>query len=165
MTRQWFKSMSPRQLNSIMKQNTGENLYKGEWMPQMDRCWESNDGYNVMSRLLNTKWGKVEHVTIIKISDSNSSDGSRDIPWRIKQEIKNELFGENRLAIEVFPTDDMLVDECDVYHLWVFDKNFELPFGIHSKQFKMMQYINRGFNFNQAEFNEYCAHKGIKDND
>ena len=33
MTRQWFKSMSPRQLNSIMKQNTGENLYKGEWMP------------------------------------------------------------------------------------------------------------------------------------
>ena len=92
----------------------------------MDRCWESNDGYNVMSRLLNTKWGKVEHVTIIKISDSNSSDGSRDIPWRIKQEIKNELFGENILAIEVFPTDDMLVDECDVYHLWVFDKNFEL---------------------------------------
>ena len=33
-------------------------------MPQIDRCWISNDGLQVTSRLLMTKWGKVEHAAI-----------------------------------------------------------------------------------------------------
>lgn len=147
--RKWVKVMSPRQVNSIM------NCYKGDWMPQMDRYWESDDGYSVMSRLIRTKWGKIEHVTIQRKGNLLSSDGSCDIPWAIKQQIKNELFGVNRLAIEVFPTDDKLVDVCDVYHLWVFEKGFELPFGIHPSQAKLCEYVNRGFSFSEADLVEY----------
>ena len=33
-------------------------------MPQMDRYWISNDGLQVTSRLLMTKWGKVKHAAI-----------------------------------------------------------------------------------------------------
>lgn len=159
MSRIWCKGMSPRQLNKMMETNTGEKVYKGDWMPQMDRYWESDDGFGVMSRLVNTPWGKVEHASIMRISNTHTSDGTRDIPWKIKQEIKNELFGENRIAIEVFPKTDDLIDECDVYHLWIFEKNFEIPFGIHPNNIKQMNYINRGCSFTQADYDEYMKFK------
>ena len=67
-----------------------------------------------------------------------------DIPWSVKQEIKNELFGSNRTAIEVFPKDKNLVDVVDVYHLWIFSKDFEMPFGIHPTKDKQPRTIQRG---------------------
>ena len=99
-------------------------------MPQMDRCWMSDDGLQVTSRLLMTKRGKVEHAAIT-IPGSFTRNSESDIPWSLKMEIKNDLFGENRLAIEVFPKAKHLVDVMDVYHLWIFPKEFDLPFGIH----------------------------------
>lgn len=140
MSRVWKEVPSPKMLQKVA------NIYRGQWMPQMDRCWASDDGFEVMSRLLITDWGKVEHATIIAVSKEMmfSSDGSRDIPWSLKQEIKNEVFGENRLAIEVFPKTSNLVDVCDVYHLWVFPKDFNLPFGIHPTKDKQCKSVNRG---------------------
>ena len=91
-------------------------VYQGVWMPQMDRCWISDDGIQVTSRLLETKWGKVEHAAITAIN-SLTFNGESDLPWAVKMEIKNELFGENRAAIEVYPKAKKLVDVMDVYHL------------------------------------------------
>ncbi len=62
----------------------------------------------------------------------------------VKQQIKNEIFGEKRLAIEVFPKQKNLVDVQDVYHLWVFPKDFDLPFGIHPIRDKQCKVISRG---------------------
>lgn len=155
--RKYFKAMSPRQLNEMMKTNVGENIYHGEWMPQMDRCWETDDGYSIMSRLLQTEYGKVEHVTISKINKEPNK--INDVPWKIKQEIKDDLFGKNRMAIEIFPTEKTLVDVCDVYHLWVFDKGFNFSFGIHPSQFKGYKYINRGFSFTPQDYEEYRKFK------
>lgn len=73
-----------------------------------------------------------------------SFDGAGDIPWNVKQEIKNELFGKARIAVEVYPEDSHLLDVCDVYHLWVLPKGFKMPFGIHLKD-KKTQTINRGY--------------------
>lgn len=150
--RKWIKAIPPKMLHDKL------GIYNGIWMPQMDRCWRSDDGYSVMSRLINTKWGKVEHVTIQKVvTDLGelSGDGSKDIPWKIKQEIKNELFGENKTAIEIFPDERELVDVCDVYHLWIFEKGFKIPFGIHPDQAKLSSYINRGYNFTEQDSIEY----------
>ena len=114
------------------------------WMREMDRAWISEDQkYSVMSRLLRTEWGKVEHVTITAAEGVGRSDGSGDIPWAVKMEVKNDLFGEKRVAVEVFPTQDRLVDVCDCYHLWVFEKGFQLPFGIHPRDKKTVT-VNRG---------------------
>lgn len=125
----WIKGATPQQVNSAF------NIYQGQWFPEMDRCWmRTEDGTCVCSRLLRTEWGKVEHVTITRRAYSN--DGSGDFTWADKQQIKDELFGKNRTAIEVYPKEDRLVDVADVYHLWVFDKNFNLPFGIHPKEYK-----------------------------
>ena len=112
----------------------------------MDRCWMSSDGFQVTSRILSTEWGKVEHAAILVVDKDNwfSSNGERDIPWSVKQQIKNELFGEKRLAIEVFPKQKNLVDVLDVYHLWVFPKDFDLPFGIHPVRDKQCRVMSRG---------------------
>ena len=100
----------------------------------MDRAWISDDGqYSVMSRLLRTPFGKVEHVAITSAAGYGKCDGSGDIPWAVKMQIKNELFGEKRAAIEVYPPQDRLVDAADTYHLWVFEKGFKMPFGIHPR--------------------------------
>lgn len=141
MSREWRETISPRFLHETI------GVYNGIWMPQMDRCWNSNDGYQVTSRILITEWGKVEHAAITQTGDKKhimSFDGSRDIPWAIKQEIKNEIFGENRIAIEVFPETKKLVDVLDVYHLWIFPKGFSLPFGIHPTRDKQCRVVNRG---------------------
>lgn len=132
MSRVWYSSVDPKKLHDTF------GIYKGDWMPQMDRYWSSDDGYHVMSRLINTEWGKVEHVTI-----SHGDVANGDIPWSVKQEIKNELFGENRVAIEVFPAENRLVDVMDVYHLWVLPKKFKMPFGIHPKDPKCKP-VHRG---------------------
>ena len=130
----WIKGVPPKMLHDQF------GIYNGQWMPEMDRCWiRKEDGVCVSSRLIRTKVGKVEHVTITK---SLSADGSGDMGWAEKQQIKNELFGENRDAVEVFPKEKNLVDICDVYHLWVFDKNYEMPFGIHPRQY--VKAVNRG---------------------
>lgn len=143
--RVWNETISP----AYMHEKLG--IYNGVWMPLMDRCWESTDGYQVMSRLVRTEYGRVEHAVIIRVeSGANkfSSNGSRDIPWSEKQKIKNELFGENRLAIEVFPKAKDLVDVMDVYHLWVFDKDYKLPFGIHPTRDRLGTPVARGYNGN-----------------
>lgn len=130
----WIKGVTPQQLNDM----TG--IYQGQWMPEMDRCWfRTEDHTCVCSRLIRTQWGKVEHVTITRRSpEEDPFDirlGDTDFTWADKQKIKDELFGKNRTAIEVYPKEKRLVDESNIYHLWVFDKNFDLPFGIHPKEY------------------------------
>ena len=138
MIRVWHKTMSPKFVNEHL------NVYKGEWMPQMDRSWESEDGYSVLSRKIRTAWGAVEHVTIQKMG-SFSSDGSKEVPWSVKQEIKDDLFGTKCTAIEIFPERRKLVDVCDVYHLWVLPPDFKIPFGIHPVRDVMCPPIERGY--------------------
>lgn len=158
--RKWVKGISPAQAHDQF------GLYQnGQWIQQMDRCWESDDRFSVCSRLIDTEWGQVEHVTISRRGEEYflSQDGKADIPWKIKQEIKDELFGEKRLAIEVFPKKKNLVDTCDVYHLWVFAKDFELPFGISPKD-TQGHWHQRGYSFNAEEAKELEEILGIENN-
>lgn len=144
--RKWIKCIPPKQVHEQF------GVYRGAWMPQMDRYWESDDGLSVMSRLLKTAWGPVEHVTIKTMVGGMFSG---DIPWALKQEIKDELFGVRAAAIEVFPAKKHLVDVCDVYHLWVLPKGFEIPFGIHPYKDPQCQPIERGYDYNVVEVQEW----------
>lgn len=97
--------------------------YSG-WLGEMNMCWRYNREYVVMARRVQTQWGEVIHACIRNAANT-------DIPWSKKQWIKNSLFGENVTAIEVFPKKDRLIDDANMYHMWVFEKGFDLPFGIH----------------------------------
>lgn len=110
----WKVEMSPK--------STGQ--YEGSWLGEMSMCWRYNREYVVMARIVKTEWGEVIHAAI-------RNKNNTDIPWAKKQWIKNSLFGEHLTAIEVYPKKDRLIDEANMYHLWIFEKRFELPFGIH----------------------------------
>ena len=145
----WIKAVPPKMLHDQF------GVYRGQWMPEMDRCWiRKEDGCCVCSRIIHTSLGNVEHVTITK-RDPNlpanvvTNDGSGELTWSEKQQIKDELFGKKRAAVEVFPPADRLVNTADVYHLWVFDKKYRLPFGIHPKEYKKA--INRGYSISEYD--------------
>lgn len=50
--------------------------------------------------------------------------------WRHLQQIKNEVCGELRTGVEIFPPENALTDTSNEYHLWVFPEGFDLGFGI-----------------------------------
>ena len=160
----WVKGIPPKMMHEQM------GLFQGQWMPEMDKCWVDYErGYDVCSRMIYTKqWGNVEHVTITKIHKNKefsvSCGGENPIGWAEKMMIKNELFGEDRFTIEVYPKQDKLVDVCDVYHLWVFGKKYDMPFGIHPTEYRKA--INRGATFYpedaealKAEMEKYEVYK------
>lgn len=114
MPRGWIGKPSPKSLN----------MNGRGWLSEIDRCYtDENHEYAVMIRKVETQWGIVEHAAI-------RNRDSSDIPWREKQRIKDELFGPERTAVEVFPARSQLVDEANMYHLWVLPIGMELPFTI-----------------------------------
>lgn len=148
----FIKCIPPRLFKDIGIYQSGVNRLG--WYGEMDRCWIDNDAnICVSSRMIRTQFGNVEHVTITR--GTGSSDGSGEIPWSVKQQIKDELFGENRFAIEVFPKKKNLVDVSDVYHLWVFDKKVDMPFGIGKGEYQKA--INRGYNVSDADVEKLYA--------
>ena len=139
--RKWYKMLPMKAAHEKL------GVYNGTWSQEMDRYWESDDGYNVGSRLIRTAIGVVEHVTIQR---SGTFKGG-DIPWAVKQEIKDELFGIRATAIEVFPAKKNLIDVMDIYHLWILPKDFKMPFGIHPYRDVQCPAIERGYDFNMEE--------------
>lgn len=49
--------------------------------------------------------------------------------FRHLQQIKNEIMGPEREAIEIFPRESRLVDGSNQTHLWVFAAGVEVPIG------------------------------------
>lgn len=108
---EWIQQPPPK----LLKKGTG-------WFYEFDKAY-SNGKYAVMTRNIQTEWGQVLHACIRNVA-------STDIPWREKQRIKNELFGKERIAVEVFPKESELVDAAMMYHLWILPQGMALPFGI-----------------------------------
>ncbi|MDV2984182.1 UNVERIFIED_CONTAM: hypothetical protein Q9R58_07695 [Methylobacteriaceae bacterium AG10] len=94
-----------------------------DWMREVHTVFKT-DWLVVMVRTAATVWGPVEHAIIRTARNA-------ELGWAEKQRIKNELFGQHRLAVEVMPAADRVVDAADIYHLWVLPDGFAIPFGIH----------------------------------
>lgn len=90
----------------------------------------ANDLYSVLVRPVQTVWGLVHHCGIRTVSHLEP-------PWRDKQRIKNELFGPECTAIEVMPPAAELVDEADMYHIWVLSPTNRLPFSLHDDRHRL----------------------------
>lgn len=79
-------------------------------------------GYRADAVPFECVWGSCIHLMV-------QSEGGA-LGWAEKQKIKSELAGAHRLAVEVFPPEVSLVDQADVFHLWVLPDGFQLPFGL-----------------------------------
>lgn len=84
-----------------------------------------NNRYSVQFFHHETEWGQVEQLVVRR------HDQKPVHSWVDMQRIKDELAGCDRVAIEVFPTQEQLVDQANVYHLWVLPEGFQFPFGLH----------------------------------
>lgn len=71
-----------------------------------------------------TAWGTVLHLAVRSADERMPS-------WADLQRIKDDLVGSDRTAVQVHPSEDRLVDEADMFHLWVLPRDVELPFGLH----------------------------------
>jgi hypothetical protein len=104
-----------------------ETPYGGEgngWVRDIRYVFR-NALYVVLCRPVETEIGEVIHCAIRTASNLEP-------PWRDKQRIKNECFGEHRVAVEIMPAADRLVDEADMYHMWVLPEGYGMPFCLHS---------------------------------
>lgn len=91
------------------------------WSADVRRVAENGVFVVLVRDLEDGPFGKLQHAMI-------STASMTDVTWAEKQRIKNELFGRERTAIEVFPPVSELVDEAMAYHLWVFPPGTLLPF-------------------------------------
>ena len=81
------------------------------------------------------KLNKINILDVRKESEFSTKhiEGATNIPLRLLtsrfQEIKNDLCGTDRQAVEIYPPDNMLHDTDNLFHLWVFPKGMGLMVG------------------------------------
>lgn len=56
--------------------------------------------------------------------------------WRILQDIKNFIVGEEIVAIEIYPKESDVTDTGNLYHLWVFQPGITVNVSLVSREFR-----------------------------
>jgi hypothetical protein len=55
------------------------------------------------------------------------ADARPEHNWPLFQRIKNDLFGEHRTALEVYPSEANKSDVANMYWLWILPEEFDCP--------------------------------------
>lgn len=85
-----------------------------------------NAVYSVQVYAKASAWGEIEHAMVRR------HDAAPVRQWTHMQRIKTEIFGAERTAVEVYPAESELVDDANLYHLWVLPEGVQLPFGLRA---------------------------------
>lgn len=118
--------MSPAQIEAardLTAEREGPPSIDG-WVRHIDRVYR-NGWMSVLVRTIpHTSLGvAIEHAAIRTALEA-------ELGWMEMQRIKDEIFGTDRMAIEVYPRKAELIDAADMYHLWVFPAGFAFDFGL-----------------------------------
>lgn len=71
-----------------------------------------------------TTWGAIKKVMV------RWNDARPVHDWNMLQRIKNDLFGPDRVALEVYPAEENKIDKANLYWLWVLPDDFTCPIEI-----------------------------------
>lgn len=93
------------------------------WAYEITRA-ASNGAIAVLIRLIDGDMDGRLHLAIRTAS-------SAELPWRDMQRIKDEVIGEDRIAVQVYPAKARIIDQADMYHLFVLKAGDQLGFGLH----------------------------------
>lgn len=105
--------------------NLPDGLPGSGWTREVREA-RANNLYAVLVRpLIDEDGNRICHLAIRTAS-------SLEPPWRDLQRIKNELFGVESTAVQVMPPQSELVDEADMYHMWILPRR--LPFTLKRRQ-------------------------------
>lgn len=85
-------------------------------MPKwMTRCFRNNQFSVMVNDQMKTSNGEAIMAMIQKHDDTPIRNH-----WRQIQRIKNEVFGEETVAIEYYPAQSKLVDDHYIYWIWIY---------------------------------------------
>lgn len=99
--------MKYRRLNININKETHPHL------KDVTRCWETLDN---KYHILYDEPNGYRHLRISRI------DGQPIHNFMDMQEIKNDLFGDNAIAVEVYPKKSEFKDGSNTYHLWTWNE-------------------------------------------
>ena len=91
----------------------------------VDEVWKNNR-YEVQLQFMDNKKG-IKGAIWLQFKDAINKDAIHD--WRDMQRIKNEICGEEREAVELFPAESRLVDTSNQFHLFVLQEGEKAGFG------------------------------------
>jgi hypothetical protein len=113
-----------------------EPLHFSHLSPEGAQIW-GNGKYTVTVHVIESREEGDPPMHLLGIhTRTRATVGAHD--WRHFQAIKNQLCGEERLAVEIYPPESQLVDEANEYWLWV------LPEGAFLSA--ATEYMGIGFN-------------------
>lgn len=92
-------------------------IKKHPHLQSVSRCWQTTDG---IYHILYDEIDGYKHLRIIR-RDNKSIHNYMDL-----QQIKNDLLGDDAIAIEVFPKSKDFINGSNTYHLWSWD-NISVP--------------------------------------
>lgn len=107
----------------------------------IDGMWTAKDSEYIRTIQLmseaNTCFGRVTHIVITKMTDiqylmkitRGATAGYEPTYIEKVQTIQKSIRRKNTVAMEIFPRQSDVVDELDMYHIWV-AKKAKFPFGI-----------------------------------
>jgi hypothetical protein len=61
--------------------------------------------------------------TAIRVMVQKHNDTAILNHWSEMQKIKNEIFGEETIAVEYYPAKSQLIDDHNIYWFWIFPEN------------------------------------------
>lgn len=65
----------------------------------------------------------------IRVMIQKHDDTPIQFHWREMQKIKNTIFGEETFAVEYYPAESQLINDHNIYWMWIFPNN-QLPIPI-----------------------------------
>ena len=110
---EWFREQQRVQVATMIKAQHPD-ITDGQIDDLMnDETW-GNDRYTVTVHFLDGDRDGFVEITV------HNHRRTTHIPWRHLQQIKNEVLGADREAVQLFPAEDRLVDTANEYWLYAY---------------------------------------------
>ena len=110
---EWFREQQRVQVATMIKAQHPDITDSQIDDLMNDETW-GNDRYTVTVHFLDGDRDGFVEITI------HNHRRTTHIPWRHLQQIKNEVLGADREAVQLFPAEDRLVDTANAYWLYAY---------------------------------------------
>lgn len=117
-----------------LSERAGAKLMHGGWTPWQEIPWSDLVAHGA-PRSVTRAW-RNNYFIVQCVPEAGGvtrlmvrrNDAQPIRAWLDLQRVKNELCGPERYAVEVYPPQSQLVDDANLYHLWVFPEGGGLSF-------------------------------------
>jgi hypothetical protein len=130
----------PRYWKPLVRLKPGETFLRIEVVRETMKHYQIDEG--TARKMLDDEHAKsilyindLYQVAVTELGDGmlqiniRRRDGSMFKDWRHFQQIKNEVAGPEREAVELYPAESRKVDTSNKWHLWVLPEGVRLPVG------------------------------------